>query len=397
MNYVFDARVIQDHFPGIGRYAYNLLLHLPDELRDGERITALHDGSARSTYLNARNIQDERVTFVDYRVPIFSPRNLMPPSGTARRGVDLYHFTYYVRPYQLRKPAVTTIYDAISHVYPQLAPSAKARIIIHLLTSLAVRRSEAILTISNSAAQDIAHYYPASRGKITVTPLAAGEQFRPADAQARSDVASRCHLPEHFVLSLASNKPHKNLVRLVEAWSLVQRDLRLDAQRGDSAPSNLQSLISNPDLPLLVIAGHQDPRYGEAQARAMELGIAGGIKFIGATRDEDLPALYSACDLFVFPSLYEGFGLPPLEAMACGAPVACSNTSSIPEVAGDAAILFDPLQPQEIAQAMGRVLKDLTLQADLRARSLRQAARFTWNQCARTTLEVYRSVVQMRT
>jgi glycosyltransferase involved in cell wall biosynthesis len=122
------------------------------------------------------------------------------------------------------------------------------------------------------------------------------------------------------------------------------------------------------------------------------LGIADSVTFIDAVRDEDLPALYSACDLFVFPSLYEGFGLPPLEAMACGAPVTCSNTSSMPEVVGDAALLFDPSRPQEIAQAIGRILKEPALQADLRARSLQRAAQFSWRQCARTTLEVYRSV-----
>ncbi|HEY3290429.1 MAG TPA: glycosyltransferase family 1 protein, partial [Anaerolineae bacterium] len=208
--------------------------------------------------------------------------------------------------------------------------------------------------------------------------------------QTRSEAAARYHLPQHFVFSFGSNKPHKNLVRLVEAWSLVQRDLRLDI--GDSAPRRLQSRISNPDPPLLVIAGHQDSRYGDAQARATELGIADSVTFIDAVRDEDLPALYSACDLFVFPSLYEGFGLPPLEAMACGAPVTCSNTSSMPEVVGDAALLFDPSRPQEIAQAIGRILKEPALQADLRARSLQRAAQFSWRQCARTTLEVYRSV-----
>ena len=141
-----------------------------------------------------------------------------------------------------------------------------------------------------------------------------------------------------------------------------------------------------------MIAGHQDPRYPQAQERVRALGIADWVRFIGEVSNADMPALYSACTLFVFPSLYEGFGLTPLEAIACGAPVACSNTSSLPEVAGDAALLFDPTRPEEIATTCARILNDPALQTALRARSLAQAARFTWAETARRTLEVYRRV-----
>ncbi|HEY3290295.1 MAG TPA: hypothetical protein VGK87_09225, partial [Anaerolineae bacterium] len=133
MNYIFDARVIQDHFPGIGRYAYNLLQHLPDELQENECITALVDDSAQSSYLKPRRIKNERIIFINAGRPIFSARNLFGYGATAHLAADLYHFTYYVRPYGVGKPTVTTLYDAISHVYPQLVPSAPARIMIHLL------------------------------------------------------------------------------------------------------------------------------------------------------------------------------------------------------------------------------------------------------------------------
>jgi len=394
MNIIFDARVIQDHFPGIGRYAYNLLKRMPEHLQAGETLIALVDPTARNTNLDLGAIQSDRITFIDHRVAFFHPRNMLPPAAATGLSDSLYHFTYYARPYLLRKPSVTTIYDAISHAYPQLTPSTRARVIIHLLVSLAVSASRAILTISQSAARDIARYYPASRGKITVTPLAPDDRFRPVNAQAQAQVAAKYGLPARFTLYLASNKPHKNLVRLVEAWEIVKRDWGLDASRGDSRTSDSQSPISNlKSPPLLVIAGHQDPRYNEAQLCARALGLAEDVRFIGDTPDSDLPALYSACDLFVFPSLYEGFGLPPLEAMACGAPVACANTSSLPEVVGDAALLFNPLDTGEVATACARVLKDSALSAELRARSLRQASRFTWDQCARATLNVYRSIM----
>jgi glycosyltransferase involved in cell wall biosynthesis len=141
-----------------------------------------------------------------------------------------------------------------------------------------------------------------------------------------------------------------------------------------------------------VIGGHYDPRYPEAQQRANELGLGDKVRFIGAVSNEDLPALYSACDVFVFPSLYEGFGLPPLEAMACGAPVICSNTSSLPEVVGDAGILVDPLDTVALAKAIGDVLRQPALSAELHKRSLYQAGRFTWDEVARQTLDVYKSI-----
>ncbi|MCS6773467.1 MAG: glycosyltransferase family 4 protein, partial [Thermoflexales bacterium] len=178
-----------------------------------------------------------------------------------------------------------------------------------------------------------------------------------------------------FALYLASNKPHKNLPRLVEAWRIVVATL------GDRAPR-------------LVIAGHYDPRYPEAQQLVSALGLEHKVVFVGLVSDAEATALYSTCALFVFPSLYEGFGLTPLEAMACGAPVACSNTSSLPEVVGDAAVLFDPHRADDIAAACLRMLTDETLQANLRQASLRQAARFSWREAAARTLEVYRAIAR---
>ncbi|MCS7325318.1 MAG: glycosyltransferase family 4 protein, partial [Thermoflexales bacterium] len=148
--------------------------------------------------------------------------------------------------------------------------------------------------------------------------------------------------------------------------------------------------------PLLLVAGHQDPRYPEAQRRAQALGLGRWVRFVGAVSDEEAAALYSSCLLFVYPSLHEGFGLTPLEAMACGAPVACSNTSSLPEVVGDAALLFDPTSVDDIARACLTALRDEALRARLRTASLQQAARFSWERAAQQTLAVYREVAEAR-
>ena len=209
--------------------------------------------------------------------------------------------------------------------------------------------------LSHSAETDLPCYFPASRQKIVVIPAAPDHIFTPQSSQRVAATRAKYSLPDSFTLCLASNKPHKNIVRLVEAWKLVVQDWGL-AVHGPHMPSSSSTkervdqstALDSPSqvgikTPYLVIAGHQDPRYPEARRRAAELDLGPVVRFLGDVPNEDLPALYTACDLFVFPSLYEGFGLPPLEAMACGAPVACSNASSLPEVIGNAAIQVDPL------------------------------------------------------
>ena len=398
MNILFDARVVQDHFPGIGRYTYSLLSAMPAQLRDGETLTILHDPAARNTRFDLSHLQQPGVEVIPYRAPIFRLANLLrePPivqSKIQNSKSRIVHYPYYVRPYLGRTPSVTTLYDAISVVYPQLVPSAQRRILIRVLTGLAVRASTAFVTISHASARDIERYSPRTRGRLTVTPLAADAIFTPQPPDRCAAARSKYSLPERFSLYLASNKPHKNLVRLIEAWSILDSRFRISDSSSDRTSGSAESKIQNRKSEILVIAGHQDPRFPEAQERAKALGIADRVRFIGEVSNEDMPALYSACALFVFPSLYEGFGLTPLEAMACGAPVACSNTSSLPEIAGDAALLFSPTDAGQIATACASILSDAALQADLREKSLRQAARFTWQDTARRTLDLYRQVV----
>jgi alpha-1,3-rhamnosyl/mannosyltransferase len=176
-------------------------------------------------------------------------------------------------------------------------------------------------------------------------------------------------LPERYILYLGSNKPHKNLVRLVEAWAVLQPQ----------------------PLPL-VVAGFWDARYPGPRQHAEELGIEEVI-WLGPVPEQDLPALYTGATLFVFPSLYEGFGLPVLEAMACGTPVACSDSSSLPEVAGDAAILFDSTDVGDMAEAIGLLLGNPDLRQRLAKAGLQRAKRFSWQRTAKETLEVYRHVL----
>jgi len=182
-------------------------------------------------------------------------------------------------------------------------------------------------------------------------------------------------LPEHFILYVGINKPPKNLPRLIEAYA------RLAAK----SPAVYYDCV---------IAGAWDDRYPQARLRAAELNLSQRVHFLGPIRDTDLPALYAGADLFVTASLYEGFGLPVLEAMACGTPVACSNTSSLPEVVGDAGLLFDPLSVEAVAGAVQQAMSDESLRAELRRRGLQRATQFTWDRVAQETLQVYFNVAQ---
>jgi glycosyltransferase involved in cell wall biosynthesis len=371
-SYVFDARVIQDHFPGIGRVALNLLRALPAQLRADERLIVLHDPSAKNTRLPF-NPHDPAwpasIQFAEHRTPVFSLRNLSAPLPA--HGAITHH-QYYVRPLRDSGASITSIYDAISFVYPRYVPSARARLQIRLLHALAVARSDAVLTISQSAAADLTRAFPALKHKLTVVPLAADAIYHPRDQSQQRAARARFGIDGPFAFYIASNKPHKNLNALIDAWARLK-----------------------PAHATLVLAGHQDPRYPQAQHRAAALGL-GAVKFIGAIDDDSAAALHSACDVFVFPSLYEGFGLTPLEAMACGTPVACSNASSLPEVTGDAALQFDPHNPQAIADALEQLFDSAQLRAAMREKSLIQAARFSWERTAADTIAVYRGLRESR-
>ncbi|MFZ2424307.1 MAG: glycosyltransferase family 1 protein, partial [Anaerolineae bacterium] len=268
-----------------------------------------------------------------------------------------------------------TIYDIISHLYPAYLPSALHRALFEITTRLALARATHILTLSASAAADLQRVYGVDPGRITVTPAAADGRFRPASADAIHALRRRLGLPPRYVLFLGANKPHKNLLRLVEAWA------KLKAQ--EATPSAAAGVS-------LVLAGREDPRYVGIRAAIAQAGLQNDILVLGAVSEADLPVLYSGAEVFILPSLYEGYGLPVIEAMACGVAVACSNTSSLPEVVGgDAGVLFDPADSDEMAAVLRRLLTDGALRTTLQQTGLARARQFTWQRTAELTLAGY--------
>ncbi len=364
MTLVLDARAAADHFPGIGRYVVALsqaLMQVAPDLG----LTLLHDPLASATRLTLPNLPRIACS----ASPFSLQQQWIVPRMLRQAGATLYHSPYYLMPYLPGVPSVVTCYDLIPLLYPEYFTAAQ-RLVYWLAHTLAVRATRVVLTISKATKADLARIFHLDPPRISVTLLAADKSFAPCSSAQIAAVRVKYGLPEQYVLYLGSNKPHKNLPRLVRAWHI----------------SDLESRISNLGL---VIAGHWDKRYPEAARLAEELGLNDQVVFAGPVSEADLPALYSGADLFVFPSLSEGFGLPVLEAMSCGTPVICSNTSSLPEVAGDAAILVDPLNTEALAEKMRNVATQAELRHAMREKGLAQAIRFSWERTAQETLAAY--------
>ncbi len=369
-----DGRYIQDHFPGIGRYTYSLARALAKVAPD-ESFVILHNPTLLNTRYDLASLAHfPNIELVRTNVPTFSwTEQLRLPLVIGHLSLDICHSPYYIKPYWLPCPSVLTVHDLIPLIYPQELPSPAARCLYRLTHWLAVHTADHIIAVSEASKHDLVQFFRLSTSKISVVHEAASGHFEPQSPETIAKVRYKYHLPNRYVLYFGINKPHKNLVRLIEAWSLVIGSLGFDHWS-------------------LVIAGREDPRYPHARRKAAELGLQDRVIFLGEVAEADLPALYSGATLFVFPSLYEGFGLPVLEAIACGTPVVCSNTSSLPEIVGEAALTFDPLDVTEMAARIEEVLHNEALQEEMREKGLQQAAKFSWERTAQETLEVYREV-----
>jgi glycosyltransferase involved in cell wall biosynthesis len=268
---------------------------------------------------------------------------------------------------------VVTIHDVIPLVLPW-AFSARHRLV--LATALARIRSQAEMVIvpSTAAAEDVVQFLRVERERIRVIPMGCEPRFQPADEPARAaTLRRRYHLPERYILFVGTLEPRKNIHTLLRAFARVIAEMPQDEL-------------------MLVIAGGNGWGGEDYRSTVDALKLHRHVRFTGFVEDDHLPDLYRGALLFVYPSLYEGFGLPVLEAMACGTPVITSDRASLPEVAGDAALLVDPTRPEALAAAMASILSDSDLRQVLRAKGLARAQAFTWDAVAQQTIAIYRAV-----
>lgn len=288
--------------------------------------------------------------------------------------VDLFHSTDFVLPPLRRARGLITVHDLAFLRLPECAHPG-LRSYLSRAVPRSVSRAHHVLADSVNTQRDLVELLDVPAGKISVVPAGVESRFRPVNDEAELDrVRRRYLLEEPFILTVSTLEPRKNLVRLIEAHSRLRR--------------------RQPAAPALVIAGGRGWLYEDILSAAQRHDD-GAVRLIGYVRDVDLPALYSLARAFAFPSLYEGFGLPPLEAMACGTPVACSNRPSLPEVTGEAALLVDAEDIDAWSAALERVSDDAVLRSELTERGLRQARRFTWEQAVQTLLSVYETAAQL--
>jgi glycosyltransferase involved in cell wall biosynthesis len=267
---------------------------------------------------------------------------------------------------------VVTIHDMTLSFLPQYHPWRR-RLMVRPLIPLIARRAARIITVSEHARADIVRLLRVPPARVVVIPEAAAPIFQTAPLAEQQRVRARYQLWGPYVLYVGTLEPRKNLVRLIRAWHALWRRGAIPHQ--------------------LVLVGGRGWQDAEIYRTIAELNCGDALRLAGYVPTEDLPALYSAADAFAFPSLAEGFGLPVIEAMACGAPVLISTARALQELAGDAALAVDPRDDRAIELALERLLTDAALCDQLRTRGLRRAAAFSWGEAARRTLAVYRDVV----
>jgi glycosyltransferase involved in cell wall biosynthesis len=297
------------------------------------------------------------------RVPVTLVRELR------RRPVDVLHVQYTAPPFA-PCPVVATIHDLSFEHLPDTF-KRRSHVQRRLTVRRTARRAAQLIAPSEFTCHDIARTYGIAPERINLIPLAAAAGFAPASDAEVARVRAHYRIGGDYILAVGSIQPRKNLTRLVRAYSALRR----------ARP--------NAKLPQLVLVGKKAWLYDETLRAIAECGSARDVSLTGYVPEEDLPALYTGALCFVYPSYFEGFGLPPLEAMRCGTPVIASDRTSLPEVVGDAGLLVDPFDEAALAHALAALLDDAELRTRLRTRGLARAASFDWRETARRTLEVY--------
>jgi glycosyltransferase involved in cell wall biosynthesis len=300
--------------------------------------------------------------------------HVLLPAACRRDGIDLLHCPKSAIPFRAPCPVVVTLHDLIPLKHPETERLA-ARLYWRLQIPIAARRSSFIITDSEHARQEIMADFDVPAERIRAVMLGFDPRMiEPRDPATGTAVRARYGLPEQYLLYVGTIQPRKNIATLIEAFNLLKKE------RG--VPNRL------------VIVGRKGWLYDQLFARISELGLAKEIVFTGFVPDEDLPFIYDGARVFAYLSLFEGFGLPPLEAMACGVPVVTSNTTSLPEVVGDAGITLPPTDVGAVCDALWRILGDAALRETMSRNGAARARQFSWEAAARETLAIYRNVAR---
>jgi glycosyltransferase involved in cell wall biosynthesis len=364
---------------GINGHIYQLLSHLPATGAPFDYIAYLYDRAFHPPVglpADAAGRMTVRRSHWDTRNPWRRIAWEQTRLAAESRRLDLLHGLAYAAPLAAACPTVVTVHDLSFLRFPS-AFRRFNRVYLSWMTRAATRRAARVIAVSESTRQDVIRLCGVPAERVIVIPNGVSPEFCPADAADVAVFRRQKGLPDRYILFLGTLEPRKNLVRLVDAY----------AQWRDAAPAGCRAIK-------LVVAGGKGWFYEQVFARVQALGLTDMVLFPGFVPAGELPWWYRGAALFVYPSLFEGFGLPVIEAMACGTPAITSTASSLPEVAGDAALLVDPDDTAGLAAAIGQVLEDPATAARLAAAGPVQAAQFSWPRTAQETVALYQSVLR---
>lgn len=384
MHIALDIRPLaRPTWTGIENYVFQVAAHLPHVLAADDRLDWFAFSAGHRKVL--RRLAADRlprgpqartrlIPLPAHLVHELAPRSRLPGLGLLLGRPDVVHVSDGPVLKPRRIPLVATVFDLTPRIFPEQFP-VRAREKFETYFQLVRSRARRVLVTSDSAKRDVQEHLGVPEDRISVTPLAADPRFRPIDDEdAIRAVRRRLGVPERYLLFIGTSGPRKNLGTLLEAYALL--------------PSSLRAEVG------LVLSGHLTAHAEELRRRAVELDVLPTVLFTGYLPFGELHHLLCGADAFVLPSRYEGFGLPVLEAMACGVPVIAADTASLPEVVGDAGLLVSPEDPLALAGTLERLLADPALRRVLRDRGLSRSAKFTWEETARKTLTVYRTAIE---
>jgi glycosyltransferase involved in cell wall biosynthesis len=361
------GRSLRGRMSGVVRYTHELVTALaartPDELT--VFVTRADDGLDG---VPVRRIRAPFRTRTEYARALWE--QTVVPLEVARLAPAVYHSPNYILPLALRCPTVVTVHD-LAFLDPSLH-RLRSHLYLKTLTSLAVRKADRIICVSQHTYEQFIDHFPASADRARIVTEGVGSSFMPRGGADVERFCARHELPERYILFVGTFEPRKNLVRLVDAFE--------------------KAVLASDAPDVLVLCGGAGWKNDDVFARIAQSPVRARIRVLGYLPDDELAAAYSGCSMFVYPSLSEGFGLPPLEAMACGAPVLTSDTSALPETVGDAALLVDPLATDAIADGMIRILTDDALRMRLVDSGAVRARNLGWDAVAARTVEVYEEI-----
>lgn len=369
-----DARAIYKNLDGIGRYSLNLIRALAKIDHENEYII-FRNCIFDETIVNSPNFREARIGF-----PALSLRTSFYLGRLVKKeNVDIFHSLFFIAPLWGINNLIVTVHDLMALNFTgffsgrNFIASKYAYLFHKYMIPGTVSRSKKLIAVSNNTKVDLEQTFNLNSDRVSVIHEAADPTFHKIeDAETLEAYKRKAQLPEDFILYVGNTKPYKNVHTLLEAFKLLKTTLDTDCS--------------------LIMAGKRDRFYTATLQTINELDLLPHVKFFDNFTEKELPLLYNLAKVFVFPSYYEGFGLPPLEAISCGTPVIASNSASLPEVVGESAILVEPNDVNGFTEAMKNVLTDESLRKQMSQKGIEQSKKFSWEKAAKETLDVYKSI-----